>query len=107
MNQTYPRSFSHIGISVPDVEKAVEFYTKVMGWYTIMEPTLIIEDDSPIGEMCTEVFGEKWEKFKIAHLSTVTVLALKYLNLKTKKNQKTTLSTGKRGSSIFVFKTQM
>ncbi len=23
----YPRNFSHIGISVPDVEKAVEFYS--------------------------------------------------------------------------------
>ena len=44
MSHTYPRSFSHIGISVPDVEKAVEFYTKVMGWYTIMEPTVITED---------------------------------------------------------------
>jgi catechol 2,3-dioxygenase-like lactoylglutathione lyase family enzyme len=27
----YPRTFSHIGISVPDVEKAVEFYSAVMG----------------------------------------------------------------------------
>ena len=70
MSHTYPRSFSHIGISVPDVEKAVEFYTKVMGWYTIMEPTMITEDNSPIGEMCTDVFGPNWEKFKIAHLST-------------------------------------
>ena len=33
MSHTYPRSFSHIGISVPNVEKAVEFYTQVMGWY--------------------------------------------------------------------------
>ena len=46
----YPRTFSHIGISVPDVEKAVEFYSKVMGWYQIMEPTVITEEsDSPIG----------------------------------------------------------
>ena len=65
MSHTYPRSFSHIGISVPNVEKAVEFYTQVMGWYTIMEPTEILEDKSPIGEMCTEVFGEKWEKMTI------------------------------------------
>ena len=41
---TYPRTFSHIGISVPDVEKAVEFYSKVMGWYQIMEPTVITEE---------------------------------------------------------------
>ena len=70
MTTPYPRTFSHIGISVPDVEKAVEFYTKVLGWYLIMKPTEIVEDDSPIGEMCTDVFGANWKKFKIAHMST-------------------------------------
>lgn len=66
----YPRSFSHIGLSVPNVEKAVEFYEEVMGWYTIMQPTEIEEDDSPIGEMCTDVFGPGWKKFRIAHMAT-------------------------------------
>ena len=55
MTNTYPRTFSHIGISVPDLEKAVAFYTEVLGWYLIMPPTSITEDDSPIGEMCTDV----------------------------------------------------
>jgi lactoylglutathione lyase family protein len=66
----YPKSFSHIGLSVPDLERAVEFYTAVMGWYVIMEPTKIEEDDSPIGLMCKDVFGTGWESFRIAHLST-------------------------------------
>jgi len=66
----YPRSFSHIGLSVPDVEKAVKFYEEVMGWYVIMQPTEIEEDDSPIGEMCTDVFGPGWKKFRIAHMAT-------------------------------------
>lgn len=66
----YPRSFSHIGLSVPDLEKAVEFYTEVMGWYLIMPPTEITEDDSAIGIMCTDVFGSGWGSFRIAHLST-------------------------------------
>jgi len=55
MSKAYPRTFSHIGISVPSVEKAVKFYTEVLGWYLIMEPTEILEDDSAIGEMCTDV----------------------------------------------------
>ena len=33
MSAPYPRNFSHIGISVPDLDKAVAFYTEVMGWY--------------------------------------------------------------------------
>ncbi|MBB1372339.1 lactoylglutathione lyase family protein [Pseudoalteromonas sp. SR45-4] len=88
MSHTYPRSFSHIGISVPNVEKAVEFYTQVMGWYTIMAPTEILEDKSPIGEMCTEVFGEKWEKFKIAHLSTGDRIGVEIFEFKNQENPK-------------------
>ena len=32
MTQVYPRNFSHIGLSVTDLDAAVEFYTGVMGW---------------------------------------------------------------------------
>ncbi|MGL4524826.1 MAG: lactoylglutathione lyase family protein [Spirochaetia bacterium] len=67
----YPRNFSHIGLSVPDLEKAVEFYTNVMGWYIIMPPTLVKEDaETAIGIMCQDVFGAGFREFKIAHLST-------------------------------------
>ena len=70
MSITYPRSFSHIGLSVTDLEGAVKFYTEVMGWYLIMPPTEITEDDSAIGVMCTDVFGAGWGSLRIAHLST-------------------------------------
>jgi catechol 2,3-dioxygenase-like lactoylglutathione lyase family enzyme len=39
---TYPRTFSHIGLSVTNLEQAVDFYTKVFGWYVIMPPTEIV-----------------------------------------------------------------
>jgi len=65
-----PRSFSHIGLSVPDLDAAVKFYTDVFGFYTIMEPSEVVEDDSAIGQMCTDVFGAGWERLRIAHLST-------------------------------------
>ncbi len=68
--QTYPRTFSHIGISVPDLDAAVTFYTEVMGWYLIMAPTTIEQDDSAIGVMCDDVFGPGWGSFRIAHLAT-------------------------------------
>lgn len=66
----YPRTFSHIGLSVPDLDKAVDFYREVFGWYVLMEPSEITKDDSAIGVMCNDVFGEDWTKFRIAHLST-------------------------------------
>ena len=66
----YPRTISHFGLSVPNVEKAVKFYTEVMGWNIIMKPSLVTKDESAIGIMCTDVFGEDWTEFKIAHLSS-------------------------------------
>ncbi len=70
MTGTYPRSFSHIGLSVTDLDAAVTFYTEVLGWYLIMPPTAIHEDESAIGVMCNDVFGAGWGSFRIAHLST-------------------------------------
>jgi lactoylglutathione lyase family protein len=67
---TYPRCFSHIGVSVTDLDRAVEFYSKALGFYIIMPPTAIRHDDSAIGQMCDDVFGEGWGSFRIAHLST-------------------------------------
>ena len=62
-------SFSHIGITVPDLEKAVEFYSKAFDLYVIMGPTEIQHDNSAIGQMCDDVFGKGWGSFRIAHLS--------------------------------------
>nr|WP_018126203.1 VOC family protein [Balneola vulgaris] len=67
----YPKSFSHIGITVPDIHKAVDFYQDVMGWYVIMKPSTVKkESETAIGKMCIDVFGENWEEFEIAHMST-------------------------------------
>lgn len=63
-------TFSHIGVTVPDLERGVEFYTKALGLYLIMPPTEIRQDDSAIGVMCDDVFGQGWGSFRIAHLST-------------------------------------
>jgi lactoylglutathione lyase family protein len=69
--RTYPKSFSHIGITVPDILKAVKFYEEVMGWYVIMGPSVVKKQkDTAIGQMCVAVFGEDWEELEIAHMST-------------------------------------
>ncbi|MET9295655.1 lactoylglutathione lyase family protein [Streptomyces sp. NPDC003077] len=67
---TYPRAFCHVGISVPDLDRAVDFYTTALGWYVIKPPTRLEEDDSPVAVMCTDAFGSGWQHLRIAHLST-------------------------------------
>ena len=100
-NSPYPRTFSHIGISVPDLEKAVKFYTEVLGWYLIMKPTTITEDDSAIGEMCTDVFGAGWDKFRIAHLSSGDRVCVEIFEFKNQQNHDNNFEYWKTG--IFHF----
>lgn len=100
-DQVYPRTFSHIGISVPDLEKAVKFYTEVLGWYLIMEPTTIEEDHSAIGEMCTDVFGAGWDHFRIAHLSTGDKIGVEIFEFKNQENPDNNFEYWKTG--IFHF----
>ncbi|MEH6471058.1 MAG: lactoylglutathione lyase family protein [Halopseudomonas sp.] len=93
----YPRTFSHIGISVPDIAAAVKFYTEVLGWYLIMEPTVVVEDDSAIGLMCTDVFGPKWESFKIAHMSTGDRIGVELFQFKNQENPEDNFEYWKTG----------
>jgi lactoylglutathione lyase family protein len=86
---TYPKTISHVGISVPDVEKAVEFYQEVMGWYVIMKPTLIVEEtETAIGKMCVDVFGEGWGELKIAHMSAGDRTGIEMFEFKHNKTPK-------------------
>ena len=90
MNKTrYPRSFSHIGITVPDINKAVNFYQELMGWYIIMSPSKVLkENDTAIGQMCIDVFGEGWGSFKIAHMSTGDKIGVEMFEFKNNETPK-------------------
>ena len=77
----YPRSFSHIGLSVPDLDAAVAFYREVLGLYLIMTPTEVVEDDSDIGRMCTDVFGPGWKRLRIAHMATADRLGIELFEM--------------------------
>lgn len=83
----YPRAFSHIGLTVPDINKAVEFYEKVLGFYIIMRPTEVKEDpNTAIGIMCRDVFGTGFGSFKIAHMSTSDKIGIELFEFPNTKN---------------------
>jgi lactoylglutathione lyase family protein len=98
----YPRSFSHIGLSVPDLEKAVQFYSEVMGWYVVMEPSFVKEEvDTAIGIMCQDVFGPGYEDFKIAHMVTSDGIGIELFEFKQNDKVKPTFEFAPTGMFHF------
>ncbi|MCB4797781.1 lactoylglutathione lyase family protein [Neotamlana laminarinivorans] len=103
--KTYPKTFSHIGITVPDIDEAVKFYTEVMGFYVIIEPTVIKEENkTAIGKMCIDVFGKGWQSFKIAHLSSGDKIGFELFEFKESKELKPNFEPFRTG--LFHFSVQ-
>lgn len=67
---------SHIGLSVPDIEKAVEWYSTVLGFSVIMGPTRNDGDDTHIGRLNKGVFGSSFRKSMVAHLTSANGVGL-------------------------------
>ncbi|UJF17356.1 VOC family protein [Vibrio sp. SS-MA-C1-2] len=74
---------NHIGIMVPDMVKAVEFYTKALGLSVVMDNTPVTEErETAIGRMCIAVFGEGFKGFNIAHLLTTDGIGFELFEMK-------------------------
>ncbi len=102
---TYPRAFSHIGLSVPNLEEAVKFYQEVMGWYVVMQPSLVKEEkESAIGIMCHDVFGVDHGDFKIAHMVTSNNIGIELFEFEKNTKQREDFTFIKTG--LFHFSVQ-
>ncbi len=101
---TYPRVFSHIGISVTDLERAVEFYSKALGFYVIMAPTTVQQDESAIGQMCDDVFGEGWGSFRIAHLAAGDGIGIELFEFQNAQRREDNFEYWKTGTFHFCIK---
>jgi catechol 2,3-dioxygenase-like lactoylglutathione lyase family enzyme len=66
----YSVAFSHIGISVPDIGKAIEFYKNVFGWYHLAGPWPIKRNPEAPDKFTDTLYGEDQPSFKLAHMST-------------------------------------
>ncbi|WP_391091295.1 VOC family protein [Vibrio sp. NH-UV-68] len=74
---------NHVGILVGDMDKAVEFYTQVLGLKVVMSNTKVVEErESAIGRMCIAVFGEGFKGFNIAHLVTTDGIGVELFEMK-------------------------
>ncbi|WP_407636122.1 VOC family protein [Paraglaciecola psychrophila] len=86
---TYPRTFSHIGISVSNEENAVKFYSDFHGPVDLIEPAVIFEEkNAPIRQMCIDMLGPSWGLFKIAHVFTSDKIGVEKFEFKKQRNAK-------------------
>lgn len=63
-----PTVLSHVGVTVPDLPGAIDWYRRVLGLYLLKGPIEVIEDDTPIGQASARIYGTGFRGFQFAHL---------------------------------------
>jgi catechol 2,3-dioxygenase-like lactoylglutathione lyase family enzyme len=60
---------NHVAVSVLDLDEAIQWYTEVLGFNLVKEPMEGVADDTHIGRLFRDVFGQDFKKLRLAHLS--------------------------------------
>jgi catechol 2,3-dioxygenase-like lactoylglutathione lyase family enzyme len=64
-----PLAFGHVGITVPDLDAAVDWYSSVLGLEVLSASTDLRRTGGYEGAAAAAVFGDKFERMRVAHLS--------------------------------------
>lgn len=65
-----PASVGHVGVTVPDVDAAVEWYSRALGWTLLMGPVDVTVADPRVAHQIRDVFEADDVAFRQAHMST-------------------------------------
>lgn len=102
MKRPYPVDFSHIGLTVPDLEKAIQFYTNAMGWYHISGPIEISENNkNNLTRISKLIYGKGWRSFRFAHLSNGNGMGFELFEFAHNDTEKSTNNPFETGISHF------
>ena len=72
---TPPRALNHIGITVPDIWGAIDWYGAVFGFAHVMGPR-VLQADSAATHETASIFGPRFRKAYQAHLVTANGIGL-------------------------------
>ena len=69
LNAEYPRGINHVGLTVPDLEKAVDWYQSVLGFNVLRGPYEVAIGDSYSSRMLKDFFGPELKRLRMVHMS--------------------------------------
>ena len=67
---THSPTFSHVGITVPNLTEAVDWYRDVFGYYLLAGPLEVREDESALGRAAAGIYGTGFTRFQFAHMAS-------------------------------------
>lgn len=70
MTDTSPRAFTHVGLTVPDIDDAMDWYNDVLNFDVVASPTTIKQDDGLRWRRIIDLLDAEIESVRIGHMTT-------------------------------------
>lgn len=81
--KTVPRTITHIGLTVPNIDEAIDWYEEIFGFQLLNDPyTVSCQSDSPE----RHIFGE-FDEVTFAHLGTGNQVGLELFEFDTTEDE--------------------
>lgn len=69
-DQTYARPISHVGLTVQDLDTAVDWYGEVLGFELLASPHTVTREDGAEWEHVSSILGVEFDRLTVAHMTT-------------------------------------
>jgi catechol 2,3-dioxygenase-like lactoylglutathione lyase family enzyme len=64
----YPRALTHVGLTVTDLDAAIDWYQRLFGLRLLCDPVDLVADDTHGGRLCRDLFGPAFVRGRLVHL---------------------------------------
>lgn len=79
---------THVGLAVPDLEQAIDWYSKVFGFYVLAGPFEFEETEEKKQNMTQDLLGEEVKKMRNVHLMSSGGVGIELFEFKQPKVEK-------------------
>ena len=84
----WPRTLTHVGLTVTDLDKAVHWYGDVLGFRVIAGPADMVADDSPFGNIVKDIFGSGFGRGRLVLLAGANGVVVEIFEFERPKSER-------------------
>jgi len=81
-------AFSHVGVTVPCIQPAIDWYIETLGYYLLVGPLEVLEDDTNLGKAAAGIYGAGFTRFQFAHLAGIDGIGLELFEFDSPKSRR-------------------
>jgi catechol 2,3-dioxygenase-like lactoylglutathione lyase family enzyme len=86
--QAWPRALTHVGVTVTELDKAIDWYGDVLGLRVVSGPADLVGDDSPFGNIVRDIFGADFGRGRLVFMAGANGVVVEIFEFQRPKSER-------------------